>query len=189
MLVPTCRYSVDEWKRGRALVYSRGRCAERGRVLCFCPSLLIGRPLINSDDQSRPLVILVGGDEARQASLGRLCAAEGWRFYAQSALRPLTNVSLWAEASLVVLVSEHKAHTLPLLDMLSQVGYTGPFVLLARGLSLVTRRYAYLQGARDVMRLPAEARHIEARLHAVLYVINTCAAPPRALPRAPEHTA
>ncbi len=120
----------------------------------------------------------MGGDEARQASLGRLCAAEGWRFYQQSALRSLTNVSLWTEASLVVLVSEYETHTLPLLEMLRQVGYEGPFVVLAWQPSTDVRQLAFRQGARDVIGLPTAAQHIKARLQAVLgirtYVSNRC---------------
>ncbi len=120
----------------------------------------------------------MGGNEARQASLGRLCAAEGWRIYQQREFRPLTNVSLWAEASLVVLVSPHEAHTLPLLEMLRQVEYEGPFVVLAWQPSTDVRQLAFRQGARDVIGLPTTAQHIKARLQAVLhirtYVSNRC---------------
>jgi FixJ family two-component response regulator len=66
----------------------------------------------------------------------------------------------------VVLVSSGTTSAAALLETLASRGYEGPFVLLAAGLTRVLRQRALVQGALDVITLPADSGAIQARVQA-----------------------
>lgn len=89
-------------------------------------------------------------------------------------------VSDWSRVRLVVLIGQDAVAPPQLLDVLGRSGYEGPFVLLTAAPSSALRQRAFLQGALDVIALPAEPRVVAIRLTAVLHLLLTHVSSPPA---------
>ncbi len=111
-------------------------------------------------------------------TLRYLLAAEGWDVRTTRVERPLLPVPTWGKARLVILVGSGKASGTVLLDTLAGTGYEGPFLLMALKMTAGVRRRAIVQGALDVITLPADAYPVQARVRATLQMLQLRIAPP-----------
>lgn len=104
----------------------------------------------------------------------RILTAAGWHARERNVVRPLITISLWGDAALVIAVGDRAEgeDALAQLEGLCRAGYEGPFVLLAPAPSTYVRRRAFAQGACDVIGLPVNGHHLEARLRAVLRTLR-----------------
>ncbi len=110
-------------------------------------------------------------------SLRCALAADGWTIRTVRLERPLISVTTWTEADLVVVVSTGRTSAITLLETLARRGYEGPFVLLAAGLTMTLRQRALVQGALDVITLPADSEAIQARVRAAAHLRWSHSAP------------
>lgn len=103
---------------------------------------------------------------------------EGWAVREVRWRQPVVAVSNWSGIGLVILIADQVRESVALLDALRHSGYDGPFVLLATQLTPTVRKRAFLQGALDVMQLPADPHTLTVRVTTVLRNRQSVASPP-----------
>ena len=92
--------------------------------------------------------------------------------------QPVVAVADWNRVGVVMLIGHGAADCTAMLAALRGSGYEGAFVLLATQVTPTVRRRAFLQGALDVVALPADPRTVVARLRVALHSRPAPVSPP-----------